>query len=97
MAEIKTVRYPHIDSQWIEEWDESQWNSKEWRCYLISILREFEIDRDKLRTIEPIYETQTELIKLLERQVELLQKTLDIAERFTPRLIHFPGDREVIK
>jgi hypothetical protein len=97
VAEIKTERFSYKDSQWVAEWDESQWNSQEWRHYLTSILRDYERDRDKLRTIEPLYEKQTEQIILLERQLELLQKTLDIAEKFAPRLIHFPGDREVIK
>lgn len=90
--EFKTERI----SEWVERWDDFQWNSKEWREYLLSLLRAGEEVRDKLDKIEPLYEKQAEYIKYLERQLELLQKTLDIAERFS-RPIILPGDSGVVK
>lgn len=90
MAEIKKERI--VD--WIKQWDESHWKSAAWRQYLISLLCNGDIARDKLSKIEPLYEEQEKYIKYLERQVELLQKTLDIAEKFT-RPIVLTGNSEV--
>ena len=83
-------------SEWMEKWDENEWGSAEWRRFVISLIRDGEIAQDKLNVIEPIYEEQGKYIKNLERQLELLQKTLDIAEKFYCHRI-LPGDSEVIK
>lgn len=77
MVETKTERV----SEWVARWDDAQWNSKEFRQYLISLLRDGDEAHDKLREIEPIYEKQAKYIECLERQLELLQKTLDIIEK----------------
>lgn len=89
MAEVKSERM----SELVERWDESQWNSVEWREFLIGYLRNGEIAQDRLSEIEPIYEKQIKYIVTLERQIELLQKTLDLAEKFAPRpiFIHSSG------
>ena len=84
-------------SEWLKGWNEEQWNSPEWRCRLIRDVASFSKRVDKLEEIEPIYEKQGEYIKTLERQLELLQRTLDIAEKFAPRALVMPGFGEVIK
>jgi hypothetical protein len=93
MAEFKRERA----SVWVEKWDESQWNATEFRLYLVNCLRDAEAAQDRLSEIEPLYEEQARYIKYLERQLELLQKTLDLAEKFAPRPIILPGSSEVIK
>jgi hypothetical protein len=102
MAEINCpVCNTHIKteafSDWVKRWDESQWNSPEWRQFLIGEIEDFYATRDKLNKIEMLYEAQAEYVKTLERQIELLQKTLDLAEKFTPRPLVIPGVSEVIK
>lgn len=92
MEEIKFERF----SEQVQRWDESQWNAKEWRQYLFSVLRDGEKALDKVSELEPLCESQGKYIKYLERQLELLQKTLDIAEKFT-RPIVLPGDGGGIK
>ena len=93
MVEFKRERI----SECVERWDDSEWNSKEMRTFLISVLRDVADAQDKLNKIEPLYEEQGKYIKYLERQLELLQKTLDIAEKFTPRPVILPVSSEVIK
>lgn len=93
MVEFKRER----TSEWMERWGENEWGSTEWRQFIITLVRDAEIAQDKLNKIEPLYEEQEKYIKYLERQLELLQKTLDIAEKFTPRPIILPGSSEVIK
>ena len=93
MAKIERER----TSEWINQWDESQWSSREWRQYLVSIICDGDIAQEKLSKIEPLYEEQEKYIKLLERQLELLQKTLDIVEKFTPHPIILSERSEVIK
>lgn len=83
--------------EWIRRWDESQWSSSEWRKYLLDIISDSDVAQDKLSEIEPIYEEQAKYIKNLERQIELLQKTLDLAEKLAPRPIMIPGNSEVMK
>lgn len=85
------------NSQWVKRWDESQWNSPEWRRFVISLIEDGEVAMDELKEIKPIYEEQVRYIKLLERQLELLQKTLDLAEKLAPRPIFIPGSSEVTK
>lgn len=82
---------------WINRWDESQWSSREWRQYLISLIVDGDIARQKLSEIEPLCEKQDKYIKELERQLGLLQKTLDIVEKLTPRPIILSERSEVIK
>lgn len=93
MAEIKKEKI--VD--WIKRWDEAQWSSKEWRAYLLDIIRNSDIAQEKLSKIEPLYEEQEKYIKYLERQLELLQKTLDVVEKLTPRPIILSERSEVIK
>ena len=93
MSEIKKEKI--VD--WIKQWDESQWSSKEWRRYLLDIIRDSDIAQEKLSKIEPLYEEQEKYIKYLERQLELLQKTLDVVEKLTPRPIILSERSEVIK
>lgn len=92
MSEVKRERI----SEWAKRWDDSEWNSQEWRAFVVSLLRDGEEAMEKLNKIEPLYEEQEKYIKYLERQLELLQKTLDIAEKFS-RPIILPGDSEVFK
>ena len=92
MVEMKRER----TSEWMARWGENEWGSAEWRQFIITLVRDDEITQAKLNEIEPLYEEQGKYIKYLERQLELLQKTLDIAEKFS-RPIILPGDREVIK
>lgn len=92
VAEIKKERI----SEWVERWDESQWRSNKWREYLVKLLRNGDAVQDKLSKIEPLYEEQEKYIKYLERQVELLQKTLDIVEKITSPIVP-TGNSEVIK
>ena len=87
MIEVRRER----NSEWVQRWDETQWGSAEWRQYLISLIRDGEIAQDRLHEIEPLYEAQDRHIKNLERQLELLQKTLDIAEKYS-RPIIIPRD-----
>lgn len=92
VAEVKSESI----SEWASRWDDSQWNSREFRQFVVSLLREGEDAQKKLNALEPLYEEQERNIKYLERQLDLLQKTLDIAEKFS-RPIILPGDSEVIK
>ena len=68
-------------SEWVARWDDEQFNSKEWRAMLISRIQDMEYGIEKYLTIKPIYEKQSDYINSLEKQLELLQKTLDIVER----------------
>lgn len=90
-AEVKSESI----SEWARRWDDSQWNSREWRVLVTDLLREGEDAQEKLNELKPLYEEQARYIKYLERQLELLQKTLDIVEKFS-RPIILPGDSEVI-
>ncbi len=90
-----TEKIRERNSEWAQRWSEHEWGSSEWRQFIIALIREGEIAQDKLNEIEPLYKEQERYIKYLERQIELLQKTLDIAEKFS-RPIILPGDREVI-
>lgn len=92
-TQIKTLNF----AEWVEQWEDFQWNSPEWRDLLIKELWELCDLKDKLNNIEPLYEEQVKYIKTLERQLELLQKTLDIAEKFAPRPLVISGLGEVIK
>ena len=83
-------------SEWMQKWSEHEWGSVEWRQYVISLVYEGEKAQDELNKIKPLYEEQARYIKHLERQLELLQKTLDIAEKFS-RPIFIPGDSGGIK
>ena len=78
-------------SEWVNQWDEAQWKAPEFRAFIVEQLRDYEIEREKLEEIMPIYEKQEKYIQTLERQIELLQKTLDLAERFAPRPIIMGG------
>ena len=93
MVEMKRER----TSEWMERWGENEWGSTEFRQFILNLVRDAEITQDKLNEIEPLYEEQGKYIKCLERQLELLQKTLDLVEKFAPRTIIFPGSSEVIK
>jgi hypothetical protein len=86
MAEKKNERF----SDWVRRWDKEQWDSVEWRTFLASQLEyyEAEIDRlSKLENHESTIEKQDEYIKLLERQLAVLQKTLDVAERYSRPIV----------
>lgn len=83
-------------SEWMQKWSEHEWGSAEWRQYVISLVSEGEKAQDELNKIEPLYEEQARYIKHLERQLELLQKTLDIVEKIS-RPIFIPGDSGGIK
>lgn len=89
-------RIKERNSDWIRRWDDSQWNSAEWRALLINILHDAEIAQDKLSELEPLCERQEKYIDYLEKHLELLQKTLELAEKFTPRPIILHKDGEVI-
>ena len=93
MVEMKRER----TSEWMERWGENEWGSTEFRQFILNLVRDAEITQDKLNEIEPLYEEQGKYIKCLERQLELLQKTLDLVEKFAPRTIIFPGSSELIK
>jgi hypothetical protein len=86
--------------EYVERWEEDEWGSPEWRRFLISHLSDLEIDNEKLTqkldAIMPVYEKQADYIKSLERQLELLQKTLDLIEKYNPRYV-ISKDGEVIK
>lgn len=84
-------------SNWLKEWDEFQWNSPEWRQFLINEVGDLYETRHKMAELETLYEEQAKYIKSLEKQLELLQKTLDIAEKFSPRSLITPNVGEVIK
>lgn len=88
---IKRERF----SEWVSRWGEDEWSSPEWRRFLICEIEDGQKLKDKLAEIEPIYEKQALYIKDLERQLELLQKTLEIVEKFS-RPIVIPGDKGVI-
>ena len=99
MAEVKSQRF----SDYVSDWGEDQWQSREWRTYLISTLRECETLNDKLVATESLCERQKMTIEnlenqmaVLERQLTLLHKTLDIVERVS-RSIVLPANGEVIK
>lgn len=91
MAEKRIER----NSEWVQRWSEHEWGSAEWRQFIISLIREGEIAQDKLNEIEPLYKEQERYIKHLEKQLELLQKTLDIAEKYS-RPIILPGNGGVL-
>jgi DNA-binding ferritin-like protein len=81
-------------SEYVKNWGKDQWESEEWRQYLISTLADYESLMDRLAEAERICDKQKDEItslekqrKLLQRQLELLQKTLDVAERFSRPLI----------
>ena len=84
-------------AEWVSRWGEEQWRSLEFRRFLIDELEDAQKDREKLAEILPLYENQQKYIETLERQIELLQKTLDLAEKFAPRPIFTHVDGEVIK
>lgn len=97
MAEIKCpvcekmIKQERI-SEWMRRWGEDEWSSHEWRQFLICEIKDGQKAKDKLAEIEPLYEKQTLYIKDLERQLELLQKTLDLAEKFSPRPIFISSE-----
>ena len=76
--------------QWVERWEESEFSSPEYISLLLKQLRDFEEDHYKLKKIESLYKEQADYIKKLERQMELLQKTLELAEKFAPRVLMMP-------
>lgn len=92
MAEFKSER----TSEWVARWGDNEWNSKEYRDFIIRCVQDGEEAQCNLNKIEPLYEEQERYIKYLERQLDLLQKTLDIAERYS-RPIILPGSGEVMK
>jgi hypothetical protein len=84
-------------SEFVKRWGSDQWESAEWRQYLISFLDNYEEMMDRLSNYEMVCNKQKEEItslekqcELLHRQLKLLQKTLDVAERFS-RPIIIPG------
>lgn len=97
MAEVKFEKTKERMWEWAERWSDHEWNSPEWRQFVISLIRDGEEAQAKLNEIEPLYEEQVRYINLLERQMELLQKTLDLAEKLAPRLTILQGNSEVIK
>ena len=70
-----------------------EWSSPEYRTFIIGCLMDGEEAQRKLSEIMPIYEKQCKYVELLERQLELLQKTLDLAEKMKPHLIKVEGDK----
>ena len=81
-------------SEWVKNWGKDQWESAEWRQYLISTLADHESLMDRLVEAERICDKQKDEItllekqcKLLQQQLELLQKTLDVAERFSRPIV----------
>ena len=71
-------------SDWIKRWGADQWNSPELRRLLISEVEDVRCLRDKIAELEPLCEKQARYIKELEKQLELLQRTLDIMDRIAP-------------
>ena len=98
MAEVKKINM----SEFVKQWDSDQWNSVEWRQYLISSLENYEEMQGRLFETETVCERQKEEIQSLEKQCELLQKqlallqkTLDVAEKFSrPIVISDPTKSE---
>ena len=82
---------------WVKHWGEDQWGSPEWRQFLISEVEDIHINREKLAEMELLCDKQTKYIKELEKQLEMLQKTLDLVEKYTPRPIILPQNGEVSK
>lgn len=78
---------------WIKTFEDEEWNSPEYRHYIISCIADGEEAQRKLSEIMPVYEKQCKYVELLERQLEILQKTLDLAERMIPHLIKVEGDK----
>lgn len=99
MAEVKSQRF----SDYVSNWGEDQWESRDWRQFLISSICELEDFKDKSAETESLCERQKKTIEsleqqinTLERQLNLLYKTLDIVERVS-RPIVLSADGEVIK
>jgi uncharacterized protein HemX len=90
MAEIKKTTM----SEFVKQWGSDQWNSVEWRKYLVSFLENYEEMQGRLFETETVCERQKEEIQSLEKQCELLQKqltllqkTLDVAEKFSRPIV----------
>ena len=81
----------------IDSFTDFEWNSPEYRQYISGYIIDSERELTRLSETEYLYKKQTEYVALLERQMKMLQKTLDIAEKFAPRIICMPGGSEVIK
>jgi uncharacterized protein HemX len=90
MVETKRERM----SEFVKRWGSDQWESAEWRQYLVSYLANYEDMMDRLSNYEMVCDKQKEEITSLEKQceslqkqLELLQKTLDVMERVTRPII----------
>ena len=73
-----------MDADWIGNFSDKEWNSLEYRRLIIHLVAQGEEAQRKLTEIMPIYEKQCGYIELLERQMALLQKTLDLVEKIQP-------------
>jgi hypothetical protein len=82
-----------MSAEWIKSFEKEEWDSPAHRQYIIGCIEDGEEAQRKLNEIMPIYEKQCKYVELLERQLELLQKTLDLAEKMRPRLIMVEGDK----
>lgn len=64
-----------------------EWNSREYRQYIGNYIFESTHELERLYKIEQLYTKQTEYVVSLERQLTILQKTLDIAEKFSRPIV----------
>lgn len=100
MADVKNI---HSNSEWMRNWDDEMWNSPQWRSHLINIVEGLEnnlfwlseVEKEK-DIIQAENEKQAKYIELIERQMVLLQKTLDVVERCAPAKIIIKDGGEVI-
>ena len=90
MADVKNATL----SEFVKKWGNDQWNSVEWRQYLVSFLEGYEEMQGRLFEAETVCEGQKKEIQSLEKQCELLQKqltllqkTLDVAEKFSRPIV----------
>jgi len=81
-------------SEWVKQWDKSQWEAAEWREFLVQTLSDYEMSMERYHEVNTVCEKQKIEIeslekqcKLLQRQLGLLQKILDVAERYSRPIV----------
>ena len=79
----------------IDTFTDKEWNSPEYRRYIAACLKEGDRTEKDFGELQRLYEEQSKYVTLLERQMTILQKTLEVAEKVILP-IRIPADGEVI-
>lgn len=81
-----------MSKEFVEGFTEKDWRSPEFRQYIIGTMGDYDELCDEHRKLKVSHEAQCAYVEMLEKQLGILQKTLDVAQKIINAPKFFSGD-----